>query len=418
MGDSIFEFVDKFGYKSPFGNWVEEDFPDSSSSSKSSGSSSVNFLNKKSSYEINQEHLLKFKFYGYENWIYRKDYDVKLYSSNTALSISTKSWTLENGEVFLTNISLDKPGKLKLYISVDGYNKRTIDIEFIDSSKSANTKSIKKVVSEKNIKVLSKSLNSEGKDLELNPNGTLKEGQKRMYLFTVKAKGEVDEMVSDDFLSTYQMIYNDTFPVSSFSFTIDGQNQPLRPFAQFVSANSNENLLKKAMPIKTLDDINSFLKKAQDNFPNGLNDVQKLLYWNHGKEYDYKSSQADGYPIVYVKGVGIMEADHIGNIIFANIMGSPFAQSFHDGDYLQKKITTTFGALKGIDDPYDSYSLAIGATCGATLTSDDLIRVFSFNKSVTISGSNVKNFNYRMNYINHNNDTTMIYDESFTIYGD
>jgi len=143
-----------------------------------------------------------------------------------------------------------------------------------------------------------------------------------------------------------------------------------------------------------------------------------LLYWNHGKEYDYKSSQAKGYPVVYVKGVGIMEADHIGNIIYANVMGSPFAQSFHDGDFLQKNLKTTFGVLKGIDDPYDSYSMAIGATCGSKLTSDDLIRVFSFNKSVSVSESNVKRFNYKMNYINHSQSNTMIYDESFTIYGD
>lgn len=410
MGKSIFELTDKTGYNS---QW-EEDWANAGRT----GSSSINFLNKKSSYEINEEHLLKFKFYGYENWLYREDYDVSLISSNTTMYISTNSWTVENGETFLTKISLDKPGKVKLYIAVNGYNKRTIDIEFVNSSKSANTKSVKNVVSEKKIKVLSKTLNSQGNNLEINTNGTLKEGQERMYLFTVKAKGDVEEMVSDEFLSTYQMIYNDTFPVSSFGFTINGVSQPLRSFAQFISANSNENLLKKAIPITTLDEINAFLKKAQDAFPNGLSVAQKLLYWNHGKEYDYKSSQADGYPIVYVKGVGIMEADHIGNIIFANVMGSPFAQSFNDGDFLQKTITTTFGALKGIDDPYDSYSLAIGATCGSKLTSDDLIRVFSFNKSVSISESNVKKFNYKMNYINHSNDTTMLYDESFTIYGD
>ena len=145
MGDSIFELTEKTGYESPWDeNWVKVEM---------SSSTSVNFLNKKSSYEINEEHLLRFKFYGYENWLYRKDYDVSLSSSDTTLHITTKSWELENGNVFLTKVSRDKPGKVELYISVNGYHKRTYEIEFVDSSESGIKEAIKDTFSEVKFKV-------------------------------------------------------------------------------------------------------------------------------------------------------------------------------------------------------------------------------------------------------------------------
>lgn len=86
---------------------------------------------------------------------------------------------------------------------------------------------------------------------------------------------------------------------------------------------------------------------------------------------------------------------------------------------MQKDLKTATGvSINGIDDPYDSYSLAIGTTCGNSLSIADFIRVSDFHKSVRISKHNVRKFNYKMKFINHNQDKTMEYDESFTIYGD
>ena len=270
---------------------------------------------------------------------------------------------------------------------------------------------------ESEIKVMSNALNSDGNPLKFNSNGSLVKGQKRLYLFTLKSNdGLTDTMTTEKLLSEYQLIFNDSFPVSSFSFTINNKPQKLRKFAQFVSANTDEKLLSKAIFVTCLECLNTFISKAKKEFPNGLSMKDKWKYWGHGREYDYKHSQAKGYPLVYIRDVGIFESDHIGNIVYGNIMGIPYAQSFHDGDFLQKDLETTSGKKNGIDDPYDSYSLAIGATCGDKITISDFIRVFDFHKTVLISKYNVKTFNYRMKFINHNQDKTMSYDESFTVY--
>lgn len=272
---------------------------------------------------------------------------------------------------------------------------------------------------ESEIKVLSNALNSEGNPLKLDSRGLLVAGQKRLHLFTAKSSdGFVGFLTTAEFLSKYQLIFNDSFPISSFTFTINNKSQPLRKFAQFVSVNKDEKLLSKAIHITSLGDINSFINEAKEKFPNGLSIKDKILYWNHKKKYDYKHTQAKGFPLVYIKDIGIFESDHIGNIAYASVMGSPYAQSFHDGDFLQKDLKKNLGVLNGIDDPYDSYSLAIGATCGDSLSMADFIRVFDFHKSVLISKYNVRTFNYKMKFINYSQDKTMIYDESFTVYGD
>lgn len=144
MGDSIFDLTDKTGYESPWKeNWVKV---------ASTSSGSVNFLNSNRTYEIKKDILLKFKFYGYENLLYRKDYDVTLTSSNSSLSISSDSWSVENGNVFLTKVSLDKPATVKLYIAINGARKHTFEIKFVDSSKSSTTASKKSLTPLKGVK--------------------------------------------------------------------------------------------------------------------------------------------------------------------------------------------------------------------------------------------------------------------------
>jgi RHS repeat-associated protein len=240
--------------------------------------------------------------------------------------------------------------------------------------------------------VVSSKLNSKGENLEYNEDGSLKKGQERMFLFSVYTKdNQKKDMTSRDFLNKYQMIYNDRFPVSSFSSTVNGKSKGIRTYAEFLFANSNELLLKKAMFVTSLSDFNIILSKVRSSFPNGLNTFQKIAYFYHGKTYDYKETVAKGYPITYVKGIGMFESDHLGNILYGNVVGN-LTDAIHDGDFLQDG---------GIDDPYDSYSLALGYTAYLKLTKDDMIRVFAFKKTVITIGE-LKTFKTVINYINHN----------------
>ena len=269
------------------------------------------------------------------------------------------------------------------------------------------------------IKVVSKALNTEGTPLKYDAKGCLEKGQERLWLFTIKtAAKEKSTMIYADFIKKYQFIFNENNPLYSFSFTINNQEQSLRKYAELISVNPDETLLKKAVHITGLNSINSFLRRAKKQFPNGLTLLEKVLYWNHGKKYDYKFTQAHGYPLVYVKDIGLIESDHIGNMVFGNIMQKFLLQALHDGDYIQNGINTTIGNLKGIDDPYDSYAIAVGAISGDFFTQDDFWRLFDFNKSVQISEKKVKTFYYKMKYVNPELTKIMYYDQNFKIIGD
>lgn len=97
------------------------------------GKAFITLLNKKTIFSIKTDILLKFQLTGETGFFNDTEYKVTLSSSNSNLQISTKSWTGENDYKLYTTVSLDKPGKVSIYISIDGIKKHTFEIEFIKS---------------------------------------------------------------------------------------------------------------------------------------------------------------------------------------------------------------------------------------------------------------------------------------------
>jgi len=97
------------------------------------GKVSVTLLNDKTIFSIKTNILLEFQLNGVTGFFNDTEYKIALSSSNSNLKISTKSWTGENDYKLYTIVSLDKPGKVNLYISIDGVKKNTFEIEFIKS---------------------------------------------------------------------------------------------------------------------------------------------------------------------------------------------------------------------------------------------------------------------------------------------
>lgn len=134
MGKSIFELTDKTGYSSRWEeDWEKTELKSHNSSKESaaSGSTKVVILTEERVFAIKTDILLRFKFYGPDSWYNTPDSTVALTSSDSTVDIKAPAkWTVENGWVFLAEISKDKPGKVKLYIAIDGSRKHTFDVEF------------------------------------------------------------------------------------------------------------------------------------------------------------------------------------------------------------------------------------------------------------------------------------------------
>jgi hypothetical protein len=94
---------------------------------------SILFLEQNKFFAVKVETLLKFQIKGETRLFDDPTYKIELASSNSKLKISTKSWVGENEYLLYTSVFLERPDKVKLYISVDGVKKHTFDIEFIDS---------------------------------------------------------------------------------------------------------------------------------------------------------------------------------------------------------------------------------------------------------------------------------------------
>ena len=94
---------------------------------------SILFLEQNKFFAVKVETLLKFQIKGETRLFDDPTYKIELASSNPKLKISTKSWVGENEYILYTSVSLERPDKVKLYISIDGKKKHTFDIEFIDS---------------------------------------------------------------------------------------------------------------------------------------------------------------------------------------------------------------------------------------------------------------------------------------------
>lgn len=144
MGNSIFEFADKFGYDSPYIDWVKEDFK----TSNKSHAPSLILLNEKTIFSTKTDVLLKFQLKGDTSFFNDPEYKINLSSSNKNLQISTKSWKGENDYKLYTVVSLDKPAKVSLCFLIDDVYKITFYIEFKKSKDVFNSSEINRLKDE------------------------------------------------------------------------------------------------------------------------------------------------------------------------------------------------------------------------------------------------------------------------------
>lgn len=229
------------------------------------------------------------------------------------------------------------------------------------------------------ISVMSSNLDENGNELKKDENGNEIAGQKHLFLF--KAYTEDDfkgEMYASDFTQKYQML------AKQVSSSTNGVSDS-KPYAEFISANSNTKLLKKALFVTTVGGLNNFATNALNSIGGkggGLSSWEKWTLFNHGEEYDYKSQMAKVFGLTYVEGVGIFESDHLGNIIYGSVAaraGQGLNSSLYDGDWLTKGAKT--------DDPYDGYSLAMGHFFGQKGITKTMLKMNNVNfvKTTTIT---------------------------------
>jgi hypothetical protein len=229
------------------------------------------------------------------------------------------------------------------------------------------------------ISVMSDKLDENGKELKKDDKGDVIDGQKRLLLFKAYTNDEYKgELGVKEFQSKYQML------AKKVSSSTDGASND-KQYAEFISINSNKKLVKKALFITTIGQLNNFSSKALSEVGGvggGLNSLEKITLFNHGEEYDYKSQMAKGFGLTYVEGVGIFESDHLGNIIYGSVAaraGQGLNSSLYDGDWLTNGAKT--------DDPYDSYSLAMGHFFGQKGITKTMLKMNNVNfvKTTTIT---------------------------------
>ncbi len=229
------------------------------------------------------------------------------------------------------------------------------------------------------INVVSKSLRADGNKLKTDASGNEIPGQEHLFLFQVYTEDSYKgDMNSDVFLANYQML------AKRLSASTDGASNT-KPFVTFLGLNSNKELVKKALYMTTVNDLNKFASNGLADIGGkggGLSSWEKWTLFNHGEEYDFKSQKAKGFGLTYVEGVGVFESDHLGNIIYGSIAaraGQGLNSSLSDGDWLTKGGNS--------DDPYDGYSLAIGHFFGNRDITKSMLLMnnVSFVKKTSIS---------------------------------
>jgi hypothetical protein len=132
MGRSIFEFADIFGIVSP----LADEVPDVNSSInkvstlKSIPNVTLLDCDKNKYYPINKSILLSFKLDGNAVWIGGETYSITIESTNAAITLTTKSFSVEKGWKFSTYVKSDKITSGTLKVSVNGVQKKTINVQF------------------------------------------------------------------------------------------------------------------------------------------------------------------------------------------------------------------------------------------------------------------------------------------------
>ena len=219
------------------------------------------------------------------------------------------------------------------------------------------------------IRVMSAAINDKG--------GAYSPGDSRLYLFTVYTEDDFKgEMQYGQFIEKYQMLTD-----GKAAMVEDGRKANIRSYAKFLEANPSTELLRRAMHVTTVGDINAFTAMAVEEVGgrgSGFSDWEKWTVFDHGEEGDYKDQQANGMFLTYVVGVGVYESDHIGNIVYGSVarqVGQGLGRTFYDGDFLSRG---------NVDDPLDGYALAMGNLFGQSGVSAITLLSSSFTLSKTV----------------------------------
>lgn len=137
MGNSIFEFADKFGYESLWDkDWVKENSVKASSVNKKETSDIPNVklvCSKLNKLPINTEIELLLQIEGASKKDLFGKYDVELICNNAKVTLSTNKFVAEKGWKLITFINSSVKGKITLQIKVDDTNKNSISFIFFDS---------------------------------------------------------------------------------------------------------------------------------------------------------------------------------------------------------------------------------------------------------------------------------------------
>lgn len=264
----------------------------------------------------------------------------------------------------------------------------------------------------KSVKVVSKTLNSFGKP-------KTNQSESGLYLFTVLCNENKNEIDSSLFIRKYQSLAPD------INFVINGQEQIIRSYAKITDTNKNKDILSNAVQVFTLDEINDFINEAvnfvREKESEGFSNSMKWNYFGHGKKFDWKYHKGKNYLFSSVGDLGVFETNHIGNIIYGRIasnLGQETWRILYDGDWYQNDLPVSglyWNTLDGIDDPLDSYSLAIGGLFLGKLTVKSLTRILSFDKKVKANWTAWDDFNTTTYNIKYKNNGIKTFKTTFKV---
>jgi hypothetical protein len=267
-------------------------------------------------------------------------------------------------------------------------------------------------------KVVSVNLNSQGLTKKI-------ESEQGLYLFTALTSEGKKIIESSEFNYKHQTLAKNAI------FKINNVQQHIRNFSEIINVNSNLDLLSKAMKVYTLSEINKFIREAisfvssrYDGFP----DIAKFRHFGHKCTFDWKHHYGGGYTFVYIDGVGVFETNFVGNIFYgriASVLGQKLSRTLYDGDWYQKKLPVSglyWKTLDGIDDPLDSYALALGGLFIGGLDENTFKRIKTFKKDVKADWTAWDDFNtasyeieYYDYYHNDNEKTESVFKTSYKV---
>jgi hypothetical protein len=259
--------------------------------------------------------------------------------------------------------------------------------------------------------------NKDGNEID-NPNF---DKNNPLVLFTAYSSEKTGENNTENVIQVDYSNFKEKYQTISpdISMSINNSNIVIKKYAKFLSANSNLELLKKAVFVTNLLEIGSKMDES-DKYAGGTNLIcQECVlnrYWGHGDIMDYKSQVANGMKLTYIEGIGIFESDFVGNLIYGWAWGGydhSLSTFLGYGDFLSDDMKFKTGKgivldIDKVDDVYDGYAIALGSimrelysTSGVGLKNFNNI-ILDFNKktnhSKTFYGDDSSNNEYNITY--------------------